>query len=135
MMGDGAVVLPKAVDEIVGKRRDRRNRLRSARNHRGHGIGRQGERLAFIDEERFVRRLAARALPASGAAKVQTSSNGEWFFFIDQARLQVVRLRENLERTRETKIAVINACLPAGLYRALALRCITAKSGIPGSCP
>ena len=38
-MGDGAVVLPKAVDEVVGKRRDRRDRLPAETSTVGHAAG------------------------------------------------------------------------------------------------
>src|SRR5207247_6842354 len=52
--------------------------------------------------------------PASGAVKVQTSSNAEWFFFIDQGR-PLVRLRENRQSTRETRIASLTFIYQPGL--------------------
>ena len=122
VMGDGAVVLPEAVDEVVGKRRDRRDRLRSARNHRGHGIGRQRVRFAFIDEERVVRLLtrgiAARRCRRPAPQRSRCHRKAEWFFFIDQARQQVVRLRENRERTREARIASLTLVYQPSLSRA-----------------
>src|SRR5206468_9995728 len=38
-MGDGVVVLPKAIDEVVGERRDRRDRLRGIHLTAGHAGG------------------------------------------------------------------------------------------------
>src|SRR5206468_10908586 len=54
---------------------------------------------------------------ASGAAKVQTSSNGEWVFFIDQARQQVVGCAES-SSTRKARIASLTLVYQPCLSRA-----------------
>src|SRR6185437_10772240 len=60
-MSDGVVVLPKAVEEVVGERGDGRNRFCSARSHRGHGLGCQGEGIATIDHQRIAHGLPVRS--------------------------------------------------------------------------
>ena len=72
------------------------------------GIDRQ-RRKARLHRRRACRSPRSRADIRRAAPGVAPQGpdviGGESFFFIDQARLQVVRLRENLERTREARIA------------------------------
>ena len=123
VMGDGAVVLPEAVDEIVGKRGDRCDRLRSARNHRGHGIDRQGVRLAFVDEERFVR--LAHALTRRAAAGVRAPRRSRRHRMADSSSSSIRPVCRSFGCEKivnahgEARIAVINACLPAELSELL----------------
>src|SRR5829696_2385948 len=68
-MGGEIVVLPKAVDELVGERRDRRDRLRGIHLTAGHagGVKRQLVWIAVVAEFDIVRPVGLkRALARRG---------------------------------------------------------------------
>ena len=121
-MGDGAVVLPVAVDEIVGKRRDGRDRLCTAETTNSSTL--QHRPPARKDRPRrrnivsFAAPVAGVPVPSSCDRRTQYSSESRSFFFIDRARERMVQVAWRIgSRGRKARIASLmlvyqrNLCL------------------------